>query len=162
MKKFILKAVAGLSIVTVLTGCLTNEAGQVNKETVGGLTGAVAGAWIGSNVGKGKGNIVAIAGGTLLGALAGGSLGRSLDKADVAYANRTSQQALEYNKTGAGSSWKNPDTGASGSFVPTKTYQTKDNRYCREYTQTVSIGGKVEKGYGSACRQPDGSWEIVK
>lgn len=162
MRKFFVKAIAGFSILTLLAGCMTNEAGQVNKESLGGLTGAVAGAWIGSNIGKGKGNIVAIAGGTLLGALAGSSLGKTLDKADVAYANRTSQQALEYNKTGAASSWKNPDTGAYGSVIPTKTYQTKNNKYCREYTQTISVGGKVEKGYGRACRQPDGTWEIIK
>ncbi len=161
MKKFITKLVAGIAILGMLSGCLTNEAGQANKEMIGGLTGAAAGAWIGSNVGKGKGNIVAIAGGTLLGALAGSSVGRTLDKADIAYANRTSQQAFEYNKTGASSSWKNPDTGASGTITPTKTFQDNSQRYCREYNQTISVGGKVEKGYGKACRQPDGSWEIV-
>jgi hypothetical protein len=32
--------------------------------------------------------------------------------------------------------------------------------YCREYTKTVSIGGKAERAYGTACQQPDGSWEI--
>lgn len=33
--------------------------------------------------------------------------------------------------------------------------------YCREYTQTVTIGGKTQKGYGTACLQPDGSWRMV-
>lgn len=32
--------------------------------------------------------------------------------------------------------------------------------YCREYTQTFTIAGKTQKGYGTACLQPDGSWEI--
>lgn len=32
---------------------------------------------------------------------------------------------------------------------------------CREYTKTISIGGRLEVGYGRACRQPDGAWEIV-
>lgn len=31
--------------------------------------------------------------------------------------------------------------------------------YCREYTQHVSVGGRVENSYGTACMQPDGSWE---
>ncbi|MFI4983716.1 MAG: RT0821/Lpp0805 family surface protein [Rickettsiales bacterium] len=165
MKKFLIKATASLSILAVLAGCngngLTNDAGNVNKQNVGTLLGAGAGAWIGSNVGKGKGNIVGIAAGTLLGALAGSTIGKSLDQADVAYANRTHQDALEYNKVGSASSWKNPDSGASGTITPTKTY-TKNERQCREYTQTISVGGKVEKGYGTACRQPDGSWEIIK
>lgn len=36
-----------------------------------------------------------------------------------------------------------------------------DEEYCREYTQTFSIGGERETGYGTACLQPDGSWKIV-
>lgn len=33
--------------------------------------------------------------------------------------------------------------------------------YCREYTKTVSVGGRAERAYGTACLRPDGSWEIV-
>lgn len=36
-----------------------------------------------------------------------------------------------------------------------------DEPYCREYTKRVIIGSKVERGYGTACLQPDGDWEIV-
>jgi surface antigen len=158
------KALASLLIVTVLAGCteggLTNKAGNVNKSNVGGLTGAIAGAWIGSNVGKGKGNIAAIAAGTLLGAFAGHSLGSSLDKADETYAAQASQNALEYSKTGTASTWKNPDSGHSGSIIPTKTYY-EGSTYCREFTQTISVDGRSERAHGRACRQPDGTWKII-
>jgi hypothetical protein len=30
---------------------------------------------------------------------------------------------------------------------------------CREYQTTITIGGKDEKAYGRACRQPDGTWK---
>ncbi len=30
---------------------------------------------------------------------------------------------------------------------------------CREFTRTITIGGHRETGYGTACRQPDGSWQ---
>lgn len=33
--------------------------------------------------------------------------------------------------------------------------------YCREFTQVVDIGGRAESAYGTACMQPDGSWQIV-
>ena len=33
--------------------------------------------------------------------------------------------------------------------------------YCREYTQTLKIGNHVQKAYGTACMQPDGSWELM-
>lgn len=36
-----------------------------------------------------------------------------------------------------------------------------DGRYCREYQSKVTVGGRVEHSYGTACQQPDGSWEIV-
>lgn len=33
--------------------------------------------------------------------------------------------------------------------------------YCREYTQSFTVGGKTQNGYGTACREPDGSWKII-
>ena len=33
--------------------------------------------------------------------------------------------------------------------------------YCREYQQTVEIGGQRQNSYGTACQQPDGSWKIL-
>lgn len=44
--------------------------------------------------------------------------------------------------------------------APTQTSNVVGNDYCREFTQTFTIGGKTQKGYGTACLQPDGSWEI--
>ncbi|MCB2081911.1 MAG: hypothetical protein H6908_04280 [Hyphomicrobiales bacterium] len=35
-----------------------------------------------------------------------------------------------------------------------------DAPYCREYTREIIIGGKRETAYGTACLQPDGTWEI--
>lgn len=34
--------------------------------------------------------------------------------------------------------------------------------YCREYQQQVLVGGRWEQAYGTACRRPDGSWQIVE
>ena len=39
--------------------------------------------------------------------------------------------------------------------------KAEEDRYCREYTQVFEIGGEREEGYGTACRQPDGTWQIV-
>ncbi len=33
--------------------------------------------------------------------------------------------------------------------------------YCREYSQSVSIGGQRQSSYGTACMQPDGSWQVI-
>ena len=57
--------------------------------------------------------------------------------------------------------WVNPDSGNSGSYTPTKTYQVDSGQYCREFQQTITVGGQTEDAYGTACREPDGSWRIV-
>jgi surface antigen len=74
---------------------------------------------------------------------------------------RTTYDTLENNRTGETSTWENPDTGHRGAITPTDTYRDDAGRPCREFQQTVYIGGEPEKAYGTACRQPDGSWKIV-
>lgn len=71
------------------------------------------------------------------------------------------QSALEYNRTNQASTWVNPDTGGTGSVVPVRTFQNAEGRPCREFQETIVIGGREEQGYGTACRQPDGTWRIV-
>lgn len=51
---------------------------------------------------------------------------------------------------------------ASGSVTTVRQGTSTSGRQCREFQQRVTIGGKTEEAYGTACRQPDGSWEIVK
>ena len=51
---------------------------------------------------------------------------------------------------------------ASGSVTPVWEGPSNTGMYCREYRHDVTIGGKTESAYGTACRQPDGSWEIVE
>lgn len=140
-----------------LTAC------QGDKEGIGTLLGAVAGAAIGNEIGgEGTGEVIAIAGGTLAGAAIGGSIGRSLDRADRVAMHNATYRSLEHNQTGSASEWVNPDTGHRGTVTPVDTYQTETGQYCREFQQTIIIGGEEHEGYGTACRQPDGTWKIVE
>jgi surface antigen len=54
------------------------------------------------------------------------------------------------------------DRNASGSVTTTREGISSEGRYCREYTQSVNIGGESQQAYGTACRNPDGSWEITE
>ncbi|NOY13527.1 MAG: glycine zipper 2TM domain-containing protein [Deltaproteobacteria bacterium] len=146
-----------LMVFALLAGC-TQRMGP--KEGAGALLGATAGAMLGSNVGKGEGRVVAIAIGTLAGALFGQDIGRSLDRADRIAMGQNAQYALEYTRSNESTRWDNPDSGNSGSLTPIRTYQQPAGQYCREYRQTVVIGGREQQAYGTACRQPDGSWLI--
>jgi len=159
-----------LLTVTMLTACsqpmgragqgVTQGGSSINKQDIGTLAGAVGGGIIGSNVGKGKGAIAGTIAGTLLGGMIGSSIGASLDKADMAAYHDASQRALESNQPGETLPWKNAQSGNSGTITPSNYYQNSAGQYCREYTQSIVVGGKKEEAFGKACRQPDGSWKI--
>ena len=161
MRKF---AVA-MTVVLALGACAQGGAGPgefgANKTTAGGLLGGVGGAVAGAQFGKGTGQLAATALGTILGAFAGSQVGSSLDRADANYAHQAGQQAFESAPAGRSVAWANPDTGHQGAITPTRTYEASPGQYCREYTQAVEIGGKRETTYGTACRQPDGTWKIM-
>jgi len=155
-----MKKTAAFVVVAALalSACEGSQMGQ--KQMGGGILGAVGGALAGSAVGSGKGTVAAVAVGTLLGAIIGSEIGKSLDNADKAAMAQTTQRSLESNPVGVTTTWTNPDSGHSGTVTPTRTYQAPSGQYCREYTQTVQVGGKTEEAYGTACRQPDGTWKI--
>ncbi len=150
-------AVAGILVIGV-AGCFE---GQGNKQVGGTLIGAGLGGLAGSQIGSGTGQLVAVGAGVLLGGLLGSSVGQSLDRADQAYAAQSYQSTLESAPPGQTTTWFNPDSGNQGSYTPTQTYQTDGGQYCREFQQTITVGGQTEDAYGTACREPVGSWRIV-
>jgi surface antigen len=138
----------------LLAGCETPPGHE--KEQAGTVVGAVVGGVIGSQFGHGGERTAA----TIIGAIAGGAIGsavgRDMDRAD----RMRTAQVLESSPTGAPTSWRNPDTGHAYTVVPTRTWQSAEGP-CREYTVDSVVGGRAEKVYGTACRQPDGSWRAV-
>lgn len=145
--------------------CLVAVVGCTNtgpKELGGTLVGAGVGGLVGSQIGGGTGQVVATGLGVLIGGLVGSEVGRSLDRADRLEMEQATQRSLESAPSGQVTTWRNPDTGHSGTVEPVRTYETSQGAYCREFQQTISVGGKVEKAYGTACRQPDGTWKIVQ
>jgi len=144
-----------LLVAVALMGCA--EAGP--KTAIGAVGGAAAGGLIGAAAGGGATGII---GGALLGGLLGGAVGNALDQRDRDLAAQAYQNSLENQRTGTTSTWRNPDSGHSGTVTPTRTYESASGQYCREFQQTVTVGGETQQAYGTACRQPDGSWKIVQ
>lgn len=141
-------------LAVALTAC------QGENQQTGTLLGAVGGGLLGaafSDDHKG----IAIALGALAGAWAGSEIGRSMDEKDRAAMQASTQSSLEYSESGVTSSWVNPDSGYAGTVTPQAAYQQDNGQYCREYQQTVTIGGETVDAYGTACRQPDGSWKVA-
>jgi surface antigen len=153
MNKHILKiGAAGLTLVLGLSGCAQNPTQEDTGRVVGGILGGV----IGSRFGEGSGKTAAVIGGALLGAYLGGEIGRSMDAND----RRRANDALEYNRDNQPATWTNPNSGVSYDVTPQRTYYQNDAP-CREYATKAIIGGKEEVVYGTACRQPDGSWQAA-
>jgi surface antigen len=147
-------SILGIVAVFALAACETTGP----KTAVGGLGGAAAGGLLGGALGGGAKGIAA---GAILGGLLGAAIGDQLDAADRRAASLNANRALETVPSGTVSTWRNPDSGHSGTFTPVRTYQNAGGAYCREYQQTIMIGGQEHRSYGTACRQPDGQWKIV-
>lgn len=152
MKKLLIKLTLSLALIS-LVGC-----SNITKQDMGTVAGGVAGGLLGSQFGRGNGQLLAIGAGTLAGAYLGSSIGKSMDDTDRLKMN----QALESNNVGQPAYWQNQKSGANYTVVPTKNVTVKHNRYCREYRSTANVAGKAQQIYGTACRQPDGSWQVVK
>lgn len=151
MKKTLTKATLLIGSIC-LVGC-----SNMTKQDVGTVSGGVIGGLIGSQFGGGSGKLLATGVGVLAGAFLGGSIGKSMDDVDRMKMN----QALENNAPGVPAYWQNARTGTCYTVTPTQNVTIQGNPYCREYRTTAVIGGKKQQVYGTACRQPDGSWQIV-
>ena len=147
------------ALVLALAGCEGQTMGT--KQGLGTLGGAALGGLAGSQIGSGTGQLAAIGAGVLLGAFLGSEIGKSLDRADRAAMQRTTQRSLETQRSGTSTTWQNPDSGNYGTITPKAAYQTASGRYCREFQQSITVGGQTQDAYGTACRQPDGTWKIV-
>jgi len=133
------------------------DVGICNRRLIGAAAGGTAGGLLASRMADGSDRGVAIAGGVILGAMIGGSIGASMDQLD----QRCVGQIFEHAPSQKTVAWENPDNQTEYAVTPDRTYQSEDGRYCREYTSTASIGGEPQQTTGTACRQPDGSWQIV-
>jgi surface antigen len=153
----IFKVAPALILAFALIAC---EAGR-EKEQIGAIVGAGAGALAGSQIGGGRGQLAAVAVGTLLGAWAGSQIGRQLDERDRLLHSQAIQQAHAA-PVGQTIEWNNPESGHAGTVTTVRDgTDTATGAYCREYQQTVTVGGRTEQAYGTACRQPDGTWKVV-
>lgn len=141
-----------MASAALLSGC------QLDNQTLGGIAGAGAGAGIAKAAGGGT---LAVVVGAAAGAWFGAELGRQLTDRDRSTMRETAQYALDDAPSGTTSRWENPDSGNSGTITPQDSFQNAQGQQCREFHQSVSAAGQTETGYGTACRQADGSWKVV-
>ena len=129
----------------------------IDGPTVGGLVGAAAGGYVGSQFGKGRGQLAATALGTVVGFVIGQEVGRRITVIEEICFSRTFEHVPDRETI----VWNDPRHGAEYEVMPTRTGESTNGMYCREYRAKATVGGKVTETYGTACRQPDGAWKIV-
>ncbi len=155
-------AAIALCAALALTGCEREPTGK----QVGTILGAAAGVLVGSQIGSGVGRAAAMVGLAVLGGWLGGELGEELTREDREIAGRTTDRALEKNRSGEAAAWSNPDTGAKGAVTPGPAYVGAQGptagQTCREIDVVVSPKGEATKrGTRTACRKPNGDWEVL-
>lgn len=72
--------------------------------------------------------------------------------------DETTQKALGNNKDGESSNWSLESASLLGTTTPMRTYQDVEGASCRDYQQTVTLAGRTQAAYGSACRTLEGAW----
>lgn len=182
---------AGAMAAALLAGMSNAQARGCNRgdEAMSTIVGAVIGGVIGGQFGNGGDDraLGAVAG-AVLGGAAGNSMANS--GCDGAYARgsryREPVQTYDngYDYSGANYSyyddesdyygrafetaepyqrvrWDDPRSGNYGYVEPSDWYQDDSGNDCRQFEQTIYIDGRPQRGTGTACREPDGSWRIV-
>lgn len=139
----------------------TYERADNSSQVLGAILGGIGGGVIGSRIGGGRGKVVATVAGSIIGLLAGGEVGKQLDERQRLILASTTNRTLETSRSETEVPWRDPDSNIHGTVTPKPAYKNAQGRYCREYTQSITVGGKEQRAYGTACRQPDGSWEVV-
>ena len=91
--------------------------------------------------------------------LARGPLG-NLTKNDIDIARAEIKKALDTGKDGETFTWANPETKASGTIKPTKTF-TQDGMRCRATEFATSAGGERGASTWNLCSTKDG-WKVAQ
>lgn len=152
-----LRTVLMMSVLTILTAC--QAPGE--KEAVGTLVGTVGGGVVGYQFGSGGGQWAGAGIGAVAGGLVGNAIGRQLDAMDAREANAAFMRASRA-PVGEVVYWNNTRTGNWGCYQPLRDgHSSMEGLYCREFQTTATIEGQTRRVYGTACRQPNGTWEML-
>lgn len=151
-------------IILMTTLCMLGNSGcsqtRGNNQTTGAILGGVTGALAANSIGKGSGRVAATMLGAFVGTVVGSELGAYLDEIDQQKADEAFVAATRA-PVGRTIRWNNPNSGHHGTVTTIRDGMASNGEYCREFQSKIMVGGKEQDAYGTACRRPDGSWEII-
>ncbi len=134
----------------LLSSCNKAELGS----TIGGLSGAAIGGQLGDRKHRGRNAILGAFAGTLIGYI----VGNEMDKYDKQRLNQTFETSQSYKKV----KWVNPDTHNNYEVTPEPAYSGRNGNPCRDAYIEAVIDGEYKQVKTTACRNNNGTWEIIK
>ena len=144
MRKLLILSLLACFLVTS-AGCMANRAQQ--GATVGGLAGATIGALTFND------KLLGAAVGAGVGVLMGYIVGNEWDK----YDEQQVQTSLEKGRSGATTSWTNPDTGKRYSATPSSPYMSESRVYRDVTIRDAEDGDTI---MAKAWRDDNGVWHL--
>ena len=137
-----------------------NEADASIGAVIGGVLGGLAGSYFGSESAGGV-RAAATAVGAALGAWFGDAAYGYLTETDRALAAEAEQREFADGDGVTTASWRNPDSGAAGRVEADRIAADEDGA-CRAFRHRIETGNGTETVEAQACRNPDGSWRVVR
>jgi surface antigen len=133
---------------------------QREGNTAGGaILGAIAGGLFGNAVSRGHGAGTAV--GAIAGGLLGASIGSSMSCNSQRYATNVYVSGFEAGRPHHRYDWRSPYDSSYGYLEVGDYYRGPEGRRCATYTQRIFVDGRPEVAAGRACRQDDGSWQMI-
>jgi surface antigen len=144
---------------TPLYGCrqIERDTGISTEAQTGALGGAAAGGLIAALAGA---NPAWIAASVVLGGVAGGVIGDYLGEDDAEQHAQNNLNALDTLGAGQTASWSNPQTGNSGSTTVTNVFRQGDGTVCKSFNEVVRTPQKTVNQQATACKEPNGVWQV--
>ena len=156
--------VAAVAVATVLGASAIGGCAAIEDRTGYGTRTQLA--TVGGAVGGGLIAVVAGASspwiflGTVLGGVAGGVASELLGD-DAQQNAKAGVDALDNKAEGGQTEWRNPASGNGGTTTIDESYVTAEGVPCKRFTQTITADGQSHSITGTACRNDDGTWEVV-
>lgn len=82
-----------------------------------------------------------------------------MSEKDIALYQDALKTSLDAGKDGQQSSWSNPETGASGTIEPRRSFK-QGEKACRDVYLETRAKGRHEKGTWAFCRDAGGAWQL--
>ncbi len=149
-------SLTGLLGLVVLTGC-QGAGGPSIGQTAGSIAGQTVANQVTSQIGGPAGQVASSVVSSLASGVVGNVIGQNLDQTSQSAAIRAEHNALENGTVGQPVPWQGSN-GTFGQVIPQQPYQV-GSQDCRRFTHTINVDGVPQKASGTACRNPDGTWQ---